>query len=611
MYEVERFLASQPPFDDLDPEDLRAAADSIQVEFFAAGSVVLRELATPTEHLYVVRTGSVEMVQGGHVVDVLEEGELFGYPSLLSGLSPVMTVRAAEDTLCYLIARQVAEKVFGSPSGLAFLTSSLRRRLERATQIREGRGADPRLVRADSLITRPPLVCEPETPIRQAAELMARERCSSVLVRADGGYGIVTDRDLRSQVVARGVPSNHPVRDVMSFPLWSIPGESLVDDALLEMLDRGIHHLPVVDSSGIPVGVLTDTDVLGLERRRPFVLRTRIERARSDEEVAELGRVLPAATATLVRAGVDPVDIGHIVALIVDTLTRRFLDLAKDDLGPAPGPWAWLALGSEARQEQALNTDQDHALAYADGLDEKDHYYQALAQRVVAGLEACGIPRCRAGVLASEKPWRRTLSAWAGTFEDWMRTRGPGPVSLTTIGFDFRPIAGFLDVETPLDQAVRSARDRPVFLRRLARAALDFRPPLGFRGDLVLLKEGKHAGSLDLKHRGTLPVVDLARLFALEAGVVARGTLQRLAVASEAGVVDDETRQALEEAYRVVLDFRAQHQAAKVEAGLVADNFLNPSSLGRVARASLKDAFRAIAHAQRVVARRYSISRIA
>jgi CBS domain-containing protein len=597
------------PFDGLPPAELDRVASAVQVEFFPAGKVILHQHGAPAEFMYVVATGLVEFVDRGQVVDVLEEGEVFGHPSLLSGQGPTVSVRAAGDTLCYLIPRPVAQQALGNPSGVAFLASSLRRRLDRARWAREGNSGDVWLARADSLVTRAPVVCEPETTVGDVAEQMARERISSVLVRTDRGYGIVTDRDLRTRVVAERLPYDRPVGEVMSFPVRTVGADRLAHEVLLEMIEGGIHHLPVVDGGRL-VGVLTDTDLLGLERRRPFLIRSAVEQAANVAEVAEVAATLPQSVLTLTKAGLDPVDVGHVVAVTVDAITRRLIQLAVRDLGDPPVPWAWVALGSEARREQALATDQDHALAYADEAERHDHYFARLAARVVTGLEACGIPRCRAGVVASERPWRRTVSGWVGAFEEWMTVRGAEPVALTTIAFDYRVIEGPLEVEQILDTTVRSAKDRPLFLRRLARSALDFKPPTGFRGRVVLLHHGEHVGTFDVKHRGLLPIIDLARLFALEAGSATKGTLERLRAAREAQAVDEDTGEALEEAYRVILDARLAHQGARVERGLEADDYLDPSELGAIGRARLKDAFRVITHVQREVGRRFALTRV-
>jgi CBS domain-containing protein len=607
---VEGFLGTHPPFDHLSPADLADVASSVQVEFFPAGAVILHRLGTPAEFVYVVRTGAVRLVDDGRVVDVLEEGELFGHPSLLTGRSPTMTVQAEEDTLSYLVPRTLAERAFGTPSGLAFLAASLSRRLERARRAREGLGGDPRMVRAGSLVARPPLVCEPTTTIRAAAELMAAERASSILVRTETDFGIVTDRDLRTKVLADGMSPDRPVSEIMSSPVRSVGADRLVHEVLLEMIEGGIHHLPVVEEGGRVVGVITDTDILGLERRRPFTIRAEVERAGSPEEVAAVTRTLPTAVATLARAGLDPVEVGHIVAVTLDAVARRLIHLAMADLGEPPAPWAWIALGSEARREQALGTDQDHALAYEDGAEQHDGYFGAVAERVVSGLVAGGLPRCRAGILASERPWRRTASGWVRVFVDWMTTGSGAPRGFAHIGFDYRVIDGPLDIEPRLDEVIRSGADLPAFVHRLARAALDSTPPIGFRGALVVHRKGERAGTLDVKRGGLTAIVDLARLFSVQARSTAKATLERLAAAEASGVLAAETRRALDEAFRVVLEARLSHQMAQVETGMQPDNALDPSTLGRIDRTRLKDALRVISEVQRDVGRAHPMRRL-
>lgn len=439
---------------------------------------------------------------------------------------------------------------------------------------------------------------------------MSREGCSSLLVRTDEGYGIVTDTDLRGKVVAGGLPYDSTVRDVMTFPVRTVTVDRLVHEVLLDMLDADVHHLPVVDEEGRVMGVLSDTDILGLERRDPFSLRTQILRAGGREEVVRAGLMLPACIATLARVGLDPVAVGHVLSVLVDALTTRLLELAVNRLGDPPVPWAWLALGSEARREQALGTDQDHALAYANGGEEHDPYFARLAALVVEGLEGCGIRRCPSAVLASEDPWRQSVSGWVRTFEDWMGAHAAKPVFLTHIGFDYRAIAGPLEIESVLDDTVRSAKGRPEFLWRLARLALEVKPPLGFRGGLVVASAGGREGVLDIKAGGLMPVTDLARFFALEAGVAAKGTLERLGSAAEAGIIDEETRDALRDAYQVFLETRLSHQLAQVESGRPPDNLVDPSGLGQMSRARLKDAFRIVSHVQRELSRRLSAARI-
>ena len=606
MVQVEAFLARYPPFDALPPEELRRVARSVQIQFFPAGSTILRRSGEPAGFLYVVRTGAVELVEDGRVLDLLLEGEVFGHPSLLSGLEPTSSFRAHEDTLCYLIDREVAEGVLGRPSGLAFLSASLRRRMERAAEARGLPGADPRLAPVGGLVRRPPVTCGPGTTVREAAELMTRERVSSLLVVGGPGPGIVTDRDLRSRVLAAGRDPGTPVAEVMTTPVVTVPAEATAEEVLLAMLEHGVHHFPVTDAAGGVVGVVSDTDLLGLERTDPFAVRSAIERAPDRERlIAEAGR-LPAVVRGLVEADVDPVHVGHAVAIAIDTLTRRLLELAIDELGDPPGPWAWLALGSQARHEQALATDQDHGLAYEPGgadLEEADRYFAALAERVTEGLEAAGIPRCRGGVLATNPAWRRTAAGWEAELRGWMADPGVEGRVFTSIALDYRRVAGPLDVAGRLDAAIREAPRHPGFLRRLALTAVELRPPTGFLRDLVVEHRGVHAGTFAVKDSGITPITNLARAYAVSAGTVGNRTLARLEVAVESGRIDEELGAGLREAFRLLWRVRLEHHARLIGRGAQPDDHVDPAEIGPIARRGLKEAFRTIERAQRLLAR--------
>jgi CBS domain-containing protein len=445
-----------PPFDVVAPEALARVVSRTQIQFFPVGEVILQQGGEPNRHAYVVRTGEVELVDEDRVLDLLGPGEIFGHPSLTAGSGPSFTVRSHEDTLCYLIDGAVMEEILATRAGLTFLSSSLRRRMVRALESLDPEQADPWMVQAGKLIRRPLVTCPPETTVRHAAQTMTSHRVSSLLVPTDQGWGIMTDRDLRSRVLAAGVDSDTPVADVMSFPAKTVPAGALAPEVLRRMLELGVHHFPVVDEKGEVLGVISDSDLMGLERRAPFTLKSAIERAPNLEAAIVEGRQLGRAVCDLVDSNTDPIDIGHVVGVTIDTLTQRLIELAIEDMGEPPAPWAWLALGSEARQEQALHTDQDHALAYEAGdrpVSEVDPYFEKLAVSVVEGLEEAGIPRCRAGVSASERAWRRPIQEWIETFDSWMREKGPEGAIFADIAFDYRRVTG------PLASPSRGAGD--------------------------------------------------------------------------------------------------------------------------------------------------------
>jgi len=599
--DIPSFLRLYPPFDELDDERLADVVRHTHIEFFPAGTVIQHRSAEPSRFVYIVRTGAVEAVDGDLVADVLGEGELFGFVSLFTGLGPAFTLRASEDTICYMIDQEVARDLMATRRGLAFLAGGLRRREVSVLEGPEREAADAWATPVSTLVRRPPLAVSPDSTIKHAAELMTRERVSSVLVEGGDALGIVTDRDLRAKVVAGGRGLETPVAELMTSPVVSVEPGTSAAVVLTLMYERGIHHVPVVADDGHVVGMVTDTDLLGLEQRMPFVLKSEIERASTVEAaIVACGR-LSEMFVTLVQANHEPLDIAHAVAVTVDTVTIRLLELGIDEMGEPPCPWAWLALGSEARQEQGLATDQDNALAVEceeSDFPEVDVYFQRLTSFVNEGIERAGIPRCRAGVVASNPDWRGTLRTWQERFWGWVREPARTGRAFVGIAFDYRRIAGPLDVEPLLDEVIRRSAAEDQFVRQLAKLAVDVRPPIGLLKDGVVHPKGKQVQSLDVKQAGIAPITNVARVLAIEAGITENRTLRRLRDAAAMGRLEEESRVGLAESFDLLWQIRVETQTRAVERGEPPDDSVQPELLGPLTRQGLREAFRMIDQVQ-------------
>jgi CBS domain-containing protein len=598
--DVRAFLLEHPPFDALSDENLDRVVGSVEIEHFAPGTVILQQAGAPATHLFVVRRGEVEILDDARVIDVVGEGEVFGMWSLLGHVAPMASVRAAEDTLCYLIDAGVAGEVLRTGEGIAFVAASVRRRVARVDAALSAAIDPVRYRDVGEIVRRAPVTCEPSTPVADAAALMARERISSLLIPSpDGGVGILTDRDLRSRVVAERRSGDTPVAQVMTPRAETVAAGAMVGEVLLRMLEGGFHHLPVEDDGGRVIGVVTDTDLMGVGRETPFALKSEVERARDRDAVVAALRGLPRVVATLVESSADPVDVGHVIAFSIDAGTRRLLQLGIEELDEPPVRWTWLALGSAARQEQSMRTDQDHALSF-EGDREAGRTLAPLAEFVTAGLESAGFARCEANVMATNEALRLPLPDWVARFDHWMNEQSPKASEQLSIVFDFRAVDGDLRAEDALNAAMATAVDRPMFLRHLTQRALDLKPPIGFtRGRFVLEHGGKHPGTVDLKHGGIVIIGNIARAHAIRSGVTAKRTLDRLRAAEGRGAIDAETREGLEESFRFLWEVRLRHHVDRWRAGTDPDDFVDPDELGAVARNGLKEAFRIIARAQK------------
>jgi CBS domain-containing protein len=303
------------------------------------------------------------------------------------------------------------------------------------------------------------------------------------------------------------------------------------------------------------------------------------------------------------RAGVPPRDVGRVLSLQHDAVVARLIDFAIWHSQPAPVPWAWLDLGSAARREFTLASDQDNALAYGTpdpGTEaEVDAYFERLGTSVNEGLSRCGIGIDNNGVLAGRRLWRMSKANWLRTFDESMEEPDESHLIRATVAFDFRPAAGGLQVAAELTERIRDARRHPQFMRLMARTAVGYPVAIGFRGHLVTGREGDPPHRLDLKRGAIIPTVNLVRFHALTAGVTISNTLDRIEAVANVGELDRGSAEALEEAFQVITRIRFEHHAALIAAGAPPDNLIEPGELPPIARSELREALHVVRRAQR------------
>ena len=592
--EIADFLVDFPPFDQLARDDLLRIAAAVTIRSYPAGTDILVEDGPPATELFVIRSGSIELRHQDEVVDILEPGESFGHPSLLTGMAAAFTVRAHEDTTCYAIGRELALKVLGRPEGAIFVARTMRERLTRTGHTVHGL-PEVRTIRVGNLIAGPPVLCRPDRTIREAASLMSAERVSGLFVSAAGELGIVTDTDFREKVVAGGVSPEAPISTIMSRPLKTVRADRFAADAALDMLYAGVEHLAVTDARGKVVGVVSAGDLMGLAYWSPFALRAAIFNAPTEAALDAATKELPGMFAALVQAGLSAPDIGRVLALSCDAVTIRLLDFAIARHGPAPRAWAWLALGSVARRELTLASDQDNALAYADpGDEEVDAYFERIAAHVNAGLGRAGFGADISGVVAENALWRMSESRWIQTFRDCLETLDWSHLIRAAVAFDFRHVAGGLEITPPLVAVLQEAREHRGFLAHIARTATDVDVPLPNWFQVSRWERQE----IDIKKTGIVPIANLARFHALSNGITISPTLDRLIAAEELGVLNKETTQSLQEAFTFIWQVRLDHHARQIREGRSPDNLIRPNQLPPLARKELREAFRAIAAAQ-------------
>lgn len=433
----------------------------------------------------------------------------------------------------------------------------------------------------------------PDESVTVAAERMGAAGASALVVLAEGGQpmGLVSDRDFRARVTAPGLDRSRPVREIMSAPLAAIDEKALVYEAILSMQERRIGHLAVLDGAGRLKGLVRDRDLIHFRHYSSVILEHGVRAAATPAELREAVERLPRLVQALVASGSRVRAINRIVSRVADAVAARALELAHEELGPAPCAYAFVAMGSEGRHEQTLLTDQDNGLIWEDppaGQDgERRSWFLAFGARVVELLALAGYRECPGGVMASRERWNRPLSEWAAQFGDWIRESDAQQLLDLNIAFDLRLVRGDGDLVRELMRRVREAVEaHPPFLLHLARNAQLGRPPLGLRGQIVVDEER----GLSLKE-ALLPVVNYGRLYALRHGLEETHTLDRLGRLRELGRLSAEGWEELLGDYEAAMRMRLSRQAAAILAGREPDNRIGPGEWTALEEAMLKRLF--------------------
>jgi len=597
------FLHTVQPFNTLASEDLHWLARKLDVVYYPQGKFIFS--SKPSPGLAIIRKGAARLLDEKHrFLDKRSEGELFGHPIYFHGELKDYVAEAEEDCLIWQMNAETFEEVCVKyPLIGEYFSSHLKSRLSAATQTQHS------VTQVRDLLNREPVLVNSDASIRDAAREMSRENVSSILVVREGQLcGIVTDKDLRQRVLVEGLDTSMPIEKVMTVHPMSIPADADVDSALLMMMRKNYHHLPIVDGDK-PLGLVTAGDILRAQSEHPLRLVRDIYKKSSIEELLELSHRLPSLYERMVNLGRGVGQIGRMVTHITDAFTVRLIQLAEKKLGPPPMAFAWVVFGSQAREEQTAKTDQDNGIILErDAVDDEVRYFSKLSEMVCDGLDQLGYVYCPGEIMALNVKWRVSLPRWKRYFQNWVEEPNPKSVMRSNIFFDIRCVHGESELVDSLQEHVTNlTKDNRIFLRFMASNALSHRPPLGFFRRFVQEHDGTQSEGLNLKHRGIVPITDLVRIRALEAGVREANTFRRIEQATAAGVMNESDASSLRDALILINRIRIRHQSAQMTAGEKPSNFVPPDQLSPLMRRNLKAAFMLVQEAQNALELRYQV----
>ncbi len=588
MDETLKFLSNIHPYDALSQDELVRVAGFFSRRDWQAGETVYR-LGEPLDGIYLIEDAGVEVTdRAGAPVSMLGRGNSFGERGLMRDGHAATTARVVRGGAILMLPAREFRRLIGAN---AAFSRFFNRGIGRAPVAQGAQFADLRV--ADLLAGRAPVTCAPATPITEAARIMRAAHVSSLGVTdADGALlGIVTQRDISNKVVAEERPGTDPVATIMTADPLTLGPQALGADVLGIMAEHRIGHMPITEAGRL-IGMITQTDLTRVQAISGSVLMREIAAAPDSAALAMATARIPELLLTLVSASQRHDIVTRQITDIADAVTRRLLVLAEAALGPAPGPWLWAACGSQGRQEQTGISDQDNCLILGPGMDPDHPWFADLARFVCDGLNGAGYVYCPGDMMATNPRWRQPVEVWRDYFRGWIDRPSPEAQMLASVMFDLRAIAGEAALLGGLQAGtLAAARPNSIFVAHMIANSLKHRPPLGLIGGFATIRSGEHRNQIDMKMNGVVPVADLGRVYALQAGLAPVNTRARLLAAGEAGAISAAGAGDLIAAYDLIQTRRLDHQARLIRAGRKPDNFLAPSDLPDFERSHLRDAF--------------------
>lgn len=622
-----QFLQRFPPFNQMEHSHLAYLVEQCQLRFYASGESIVKPADGPVEHFYVVKQGRVvgerqHLVKPGvETTFEITSGECFPLAALLGERATRTEHLAGEDTFCLQLNKAAFIRVFSMSEvfrdfalrGVSSLLDQINQQVRQRAV--ETLGTQYSLnTPLGELAMRHPVVCNPETPLRDAVRLMHEQQVGSIVVVDPQRYptGIFTLRDLRQVVAAADADLGAPIARHMTAQPFYLSPQASAFDAAMAMTERHIAHVCLVENRRL-CGVVSERDLFSLQRVDLVHLARTIRHAPRLDTLVSLRGEISQLVERMLAHGASSTQITQIITLLNDHTVCRVIELALAERGDPGAPFSWLCFGSEGRREQTLHTDQDNGILFeaADSVeaDAIRARLLPLAQYINQCLAQCGFTLCKGNVMAGNPELCLSRSEWARRFAGFVREASPENLLGSSIYFDLRVVWGDEQGCEQLRQGLLDqVADNRIFQRMMADNALRQRPPVGRLREFVLTRQGNDkAATLDLKVQGLTPFVDGARLLALANGIGACNTLERLRQLVAKGVIEALDGAAYEEAYHFIQQTRMQQHQRQTRDNLPYSNRLDPDSLNHLDRRILRESLRQAQRLQSSLALRYQL----
>ena len=599
--QVEDFLNTSAPFDILDKEQKLELVKHTELIYLTADNV--GDLQKGKASLFLIQNGQFSVQDSDAPLRHLSEGDYFGYTNIMEKRNFSLSISVDSPGLVYCFEASAVTPLFELPAIRNFF-DGLRNNALQNHAISDSNSMW--LYKGlEDVINKSPVSADVETSITVAAQIMTNQKVSSLLVtREDKLIGIITDRDLRSRVVAASLDTHLPVSQIMTTNPAQITENRTLFDALALMTERNIHHLPVIDQQTlVPLGMVTASDIIRHQRGNVLFIIGELSKAENLYELTRLSWQLPHYFSAHAKKAGDYDIAGKILSQATDIMTRKLIGFFQQANGKAPMMFAWLVYGSQAREDQTMGSDQDNGLLLAERPSKTQaEYFAKMADYVCNGLAKCGIKLCDGNIMASNPKLRLSLEEAIEEAKRWVKAPTKDAIMHFNIFLDVRCAAGDISLFKQLQRQRAPLMKQNMFLAALTRNSNEISVPLSMFQKFIYEKGRKEKDVIDLKTRAVALINNIARIYALADGVTLPNTLARLDALSENSQLSKKDATNLRDIWLFLNRLRWRHQLENK----VTDNRVSVSSLSSIEKHQLKAAFKAIERTNQAMVMKFS-----
>ena len=623
------FLKNYPPFNAMESEQLEKLSLEVVIIHKETNKVVFSQNENPHAHFYVVNKGAVALSKSGssQILDICDEGDVFGLRPLLANESYKLEAKAYEETILYAIPIKdfkplaLENKRIGN-----FLIESFASNTGNPYSIKHrgklfGDSSGSNQYSSDKILDLQPIkystdliTCKKGTKIKTIANKMTKHNVSSILVEKDNlPVGIITDKDIRKKVATGLFPITASAKKIMSSPIITYPKGLTLAQSQMAMMKSNISHLILTEdgTTDTPaVGILSKHDIMVAVGNNPAVLLRAIKRATSAKRLRGIRHGIMNLLQGYLDQNIPLGLVSKIISELNDASTKQVVQIALSKMDEAPPvKFTWLSMGSQGRGEQLLNTDQDNAIIFEDvpkkRLETTRAYFLKLGERIAKMLNTIGFEYCPADMMASNPSWCHSLSEWKEITTHWIHNPGNDEILLSSIFFDYNVTYGDKSLADELSLSIfDQVNHYPQFFTHLASGALQNPSPSGFFRGFLVEQDGEHKDFFDLKLRVLMPIIDAARVLILSHSIKSiNNTAERYEKLAELEPNNKELYLACSYASKALLKFRTRQGLLHNDSG----RFIRLDKLNKEEKIKLKRTFKTVKEIQSLIEIRFQV----